>query len=270
MNVVTLVAALVGFAPSNAAVDAWKPLPDSNCCDDHMIMGLQLEARRDGPQPARLLCGCAHGKPEVSLVPGPFSLGAAATARARVVELQFDGGVPVRQSWTVLADRAALLAPEPDTLLRRFASSDSLRVRLRSQDGPPALLRFDVGGFDRHRGEVESICRRLAALEAASAPKSGLPAYDDYVFVEELPEAITKVEPVYPSVAKRDGLEGTVLVSALIGPDGRVHDTKVVKSVPALDAAAVEAVRQWTFKPGRTGGKPIGMWMALPIRFSRF
>ena len=107
-------------------------------------------------------------------------------------------------------------------------------------------------------------------LEAATAPKSGLPAFGEYVFVEELPEAITKVEPRYPPDAKRDGFEGTVLVHALIGPDGLVHDTKVLKSLPAFDDSAVAAVKQWTFKPARTAGKPIGVWMTLPVRFSRF
>jgi protein TonB len=88
----------------------------------------------------------------------------------------------------------------------------------------------------------------------------------DYVYVEELPEAITKVAPSYPQGLR--GVEGTVIVQALVGADGRVKDTIVQNSIPALDEAAVEAVRQWVFKPAMSGGKPVAVWVAIPVKFS--
>jgi TonB family protein len=102
------------------------------------------------------------------------------------------------------------------------------------------------------------------------APQQGdrLPALGDYVYVEELPEAITKVPPVYPDAPGAAKLEGTVLIQALVGKDGRVLDAKIVKSIPGLDEAAVDAVRQWVFKPAQAGGKPVAVWVAVPVRFS--
>jgi protein TonB len=99
-------------------------------------------------------------------------------------------------------------------------------------------------------------------------PSDALPAYGEYVYVEELPEAITKPSPEYPDIARQSNMEGTVVVQALVGKDGRVKDTKVVKSVPVLDDAAVAAVKRWVFKPALSNNKPVAVWVAVPVKFS--
>lgn len=95
-----------------------------------------------------------------------------------------------------------------------------------------------------------------------------LPKFGDYVFVEELPEAVTRVAPNYPDLAREAGVDGTVLVQALVGKDGKVKDVKVVKSIPMLDDAARAAVRSWVFKPALSNNKPVAVWVAVPVRFS--
>jgi TonB family protein len=99
-------------------------------------------------------------------------------------------------------------------------------------------------------------------------PDGALPKYGDYVYVEELPEAITKVAPEYPTTCREQGVEGTVMVQALVGRDGRVKDTRIIKSIPMLDAAAVAAVRQWVFKPALYQNRPVAVWVATPVKFS--
>ena len=99
-------------------------------------------------------------------------------------------------------------------------------------------------------------------------PSDALPAFGEYVYVEELPEAITKVSPEYPDIARQSSMEGTVVVQALVGKDGKVKDTKVVKSVPVLDDAAVAAVKKWVFKPALSNNKPVAVWVAVPVKFS--
>ena len=102
---------------------------------------------------------------------------------------------------------------------------------------------------------------------ADTAPTGRRPEFGEYVSTDELPEAIVKLEPFYPEEAKRDGIEGTVLVQALVIEDGTVADTRAVPSIPALEDAAVACVRQWRFKPAMTGGKPVAVWVVVPIRF---
>jgi protein TonB len=88
------------------------------------------------------------------------------------------------------------------------------------------------------------------------------------VYVEELPEAITRVPPVSTGAIRRSGVEGTVILRALVGSDGRVADVRIMKSIPELDEAAVAAVRQWVFKPARSKGQPVPVWVAIPVKFS--
>ena len=107
-----------------------------------------------------------------------------------------------------------------------------------------------------------------AAIVVAPQSDEELPKYGEYVYVEELPEAITKVNPQYPDIAREASVDGTVMVQALVGRDGRVKDTRVVKSIPMLDAAAVAAVRQWVFKPALSNNKPVAVWVAVPLKFT--
>jgi protein TonB len=111
--------------------------------------------------------------------------------------------------------------------------------------------------------------RGVSVLVSPSPESDRLPELGEYVQVDELPEALTKVKPEIPMTTGKESLvEGTVLVQALVGKDGRVKDTKVIKSVPFLDDAAVAAVRKWVFKPASSGGKPVAVWVAVPISFS--
>ena len=107
-----------------------------------------------------------------------------------------------------------------------------------------------------------------ASPASPSLSRSTRPAFGEYVYVEELPEALTKVPPEYPDEARKAGVDGTVMLQALVGTGGDVEDVRVQKSVPMLDAAAIAAVRQWHFKPGRTKTEPVAVWVAIPIKFS--
>lgn len=103
---------------------------------------------------------------------------------------------------------------------------------------------------------------------AQSAQGQRLPEFGEYVYTEELPEKTEGVAPLYPQLAREAGVEGTVMVQALIDASGRVVDTRIVKSIPMLDAAAMDCVRKWRFKPARSNGQPIAVWVGCPVRFS--
>lgn len=120
------------------------------------------------------------------------------------------------------------------------------------------------GTGDRQRVSPEPA--RPAPARPAPVTDAPLPAFGDYVYVEELPEVIEKVAPEFPTDLK-EGIEGVVIVQALVGTDGRVKDTRVVKSIPMLDDAVVAAVRQWVFKPAEAKGNPVAVWVAVPFRF---
>lgn len=75
--------------------------------------------------------------------------------------------------------------------------------------------------------------------------------------------------PVYPTRARELGITGTVLVRALISPDGDTRDCRVQRSSghPQLDGAAVDAVRRWAFEPASHAGRRVEAWVEIPIHF---
>jgi len=81
------------------------------------------------------------------------------------------------------------------------------------------------------------------------------------------PTKTKNVPPVYPAVAKSARVGGTVHVEATIGPDGKVADARVVKSVPLLDQAALDAVTQWEYAPTRVRGVAVPVIITVAINF---
>lgn len=84
-----------------------------------------------------------------------------------------------------------------------------------------------------------------------------------------LPPARTGyVAPVYPPIAIQARSEGTVLLEAVIDETGAVRDVTVVRSVPLLDRAAIDAVRQWRYSPTRLNGVPVAIVMTVSVTFT--
>jgi TonB family protein len=76
------------------------------------------------------------------------------------------------------------------------------------------------------------------------------------------------VRPAYPQDAKRNHVQGVVILQALIGADGKVSAARVLRSIPELDEAALEAVRQWEFVPTLMNGAPVPLVMTVTINFT--
>ena len=82
-----------------------------------------------------------------------------------------------------------------------------------------------------------------------------------------LPARTVYVEPVYPEAARLAGIDGMVILEALIGEDGKVMDARIMRSIPALDAAALAAVRQWAFAPTVINGVAQKVVMSVTVSF---
>lgn len=82
------------------------------------------------------------------------------------------------------------------------------------------------------------------------------------------PTQVRRVNPVYPPEARDARIQGVVIMEAIIGEDGRVRDTRVLRSIPALDAAALDAVRQWEYQPTLMNGAPVPIVMTVTVQFT--
>ena len=171
------------------------------------------------------------------------------TGSSETVWIRFRSGMPCAQFGS---------AKRPGGSLEISGVADSLF----------AMLRAAVGADDRVGSAADSVAGGRPQVYAPGGRNPQLGAHGDSVFVDVLPDAIDKVPPQYPIQARIDGVSGTVIVIALISVEGRVADAFVQDSIPELDLAAMTAVRQWKFKPASGDGKPMAVWVAVPVKFT--
>jgi protein TonB len=81
------------------------------------------------------------------------------------------------------------------------------------------------------------------------------------------PRKVKHVDPVYPDLAAKARLQGIVILEAIIAPNGLVRDVKVLRGIPMLDEAALEAVRQWAYTPTLLSGVPVQIALVVTVRF---
>ncbi len=79
---------------------------------------------------------------------------------------------------------------------------------------------------------------------------------------------IHEVRPVYPALARQARIQGTVVLQAVIGKDGSIQGLKVVSGHPMLAPAALEAVKQWRYKPYYLNGEPVEVDTTINVNFT--
>jgi TonB family protein len=91
---------------------------------------------------------------------------------------------------------------------------------------------------------------------------------DPFVPYEKAPEAVKQVQPKYPDLATRAGLEGTVWVKIWVDKAGKPKKAVVIKSEAEIfDQPATEAAMQWIFTPALMKNGPVSVWVSVPFRF---
>jgi periplasmic protein TonB len=110
-------------------------------------------------------------------------------------------------------------------------------------------------GSDAGSGEARD--SQPASSAAPSQPIRGVKS----------PRKIKDVKPVYPAGAVAARAHGLIIIEATIGPDGKVKDARILRSVPLLDQAALDAVRQWEFEPTMLNGMPVAVILTVTVNF---
>jgi TonB family protein len=82
------------------------------------------------------------------------------------------------------------------------------------------------------------------------------------------PMKVRDVKPVYPLIALEARVQGLVILEGLIDEQGNVADVRVLRGVPLLNEAAVEAVRQWRYTPTLLNGVPVPVIMTMTVTFT--
>jgi protein TonB len=76
------------------------------------------------------------------------------------------------------------------------------------------------------------------------------------------------IDPVYPPIAQAARVQGIVIIEATISAEGRIINARILRSVPLLDQAALDAVRQWEFTPSQLNGVPVPVIMTVTVQFT--
>lgn len=172
-----------------------------------------------------------------------------------------------------LPESTLLDAPTPMTeaeIQRQIDEARRINDELRAHRVAPAYAAQRVAGIPEETTQaLLPDGAPPSPSDAEAAPRGGAPDPNAYVATDEAAEPIYTVKGTYPDLARQAGAEGTVVVQALVGTDGRVRETRIVRSIPMLNGAAQDAVRQWRFKPAATGGGPVATWVSIPITFRR-
>lgn len=96
---------------------------------------------------------------------------------------------------------------------------------------------------------------------------------EEFVFeayeLDQPPQVIVKVPPVYPYKAREQGIEGIVQIKVLVNTDGTVGRLQILGARPEgyFEKAVKRAVPNWKFNPGRIEGSPVTAWVVTNVRF---
>jgi TonB family protein len=202
---------------------------------------------------AIIVAGCA-GPPSADVDAAKAAVDKAATARAE----QF-----APQSLKAAQDaRAALDAELKAQDEKWFKSYDRTR-----ELAATAKAAGDKAAAEAAAGKEKADAAAARAKTAAEAKAKAVASAVRVGGQIRPPTKIKDVTPVYPAIAKSARVGGSVVIEATIGPDGKVIDAKVVKSIPMLDQAALDAVQQWEYSPSLLNGVPVPIIITVTVNF---
>jgi protein TonB len=83
------------------------------------------------------------------------------------------------------------------------------------------------------------------------------------------PELVTRVQPVYPEIARKARVQGVVIVEAIIDKLGNVTDARVLRGLPmGVSEAATAAIQKWKYKPATLNGRPVSVYLTVTVTFT--
>ena len=180
---------------------------------------------------------------------------------------------PAAPDWIPIRSRDSALQIvvfEPERRIEMHLGWGPYFSTVLSEEGARAWAQAFRVLLSERKETASEFCARMGA-RADSIPEPVKPVDPtqvlDLVGVPPL-QALVKVQPVHPDVAREAGVDGTVLLHLLVGTDGLVHDVKVRKSIPMLDGAARESAWRWRFRPYVMDGVARSVWTQVPIKFS--
>jgi protein TonB len=175
-----------------------------------------------------------------------------------------------------LESRALSLKPDYVEAL----TYESLLVRLQ------ANLTSDPAEKARLTAEADALRNRAVAIPGQVAPRPNTAPESFSGFSEPFDQTVARltpirvggdvrqptktrdVRPAYPAQAQTDRVQGVVIIDAIVDTAGSVANARILRSIPALDEAALSAVSFWQFTPPLLNGAPVAVRMTVTVNFT--
>ena len=113
-----------------------------------------------------------------------------------------------------------------------------------------------------------SVAASGAIQEAAARENDGSSAPTSASRASGKSYLLERVDPQYPEAARRQHIQGPVVLNVLVGPGGLVREASVISGDPQLAKAAIDAVRQWRFNPHHLNGKAVEFETRITVNFA--
>ena len=146
------------------------------------------------------------------------------------------------------------------------------KIAMIKENTPPPSLRGVVGGVPG--GVPGGVLGGVIGGIVGSTPAPRMPKMAVQPERVRVSQGVTegllihKVTPQYPAIAREAGVHGSVLLHAVISKDGTIERLKLISGSPFLVPAAIDAVKQWRFKPYLLNGKPVEVDTVITLKFN--
>jgi protein TonB len=135
---------------------------------------------------------------------------------------------------------------------------------------PPAYEGPSVVGIDGGSGNGSSFVNSIIAHSANSVAPPPPPSHQTIKLSGGVTDGLLvhKVTPVYPMIARQTHTQGAVVIQAVIGRDGRIENLQLISGNPLLVNAAMEAVKQWRYRPYLLSNEPVEVETQITVNFT--
>ncbi len=143
---------------------------------------------------------------------------------------------------------------------------------IKESELPPSSAAVDTAGVVNPKALLEMLvpASAVAPPPLLAIEKNGAapPAHVRVGGVVQSAKLVRQPRPVYPELARRARIQGVVKLHALISKDGIIEDLRIVSGDPLLAPAALEAVKQWVYRPTLLNGEPVGVETEIDVNFA--
>lgn len=139
---------------------------------------------------------------------------------------------------------------------------------IKEDAAPPPMTAGVVGGISDGPGQVGGVIGGIISSTPVAVPKVATPQRVRVSQGVTQGLKIRDVKPSYPALARQARIQGTVLLQAVISKDGSIEGLKVLSGHPMLVPAAIDAVKQWKYKPYILNGEPVEVDTQVTVNFT--